>query len=132
LFKVSSVSEKSIVDNEVLELYIWEESEFQTIDKKRGNMNIELHGFDQNVAGRLIDEILMKLIHHFGSDFVVNVVPVTTIDMHNRSAQFFRVYSDQKEHFQTVVGLLREVRVPGAKGARIFVECILLHYRLCL
>lgn len=100
-------------------------------------MNIELHGFDQNVAGRLIDEIWERLIARFNTDvelsqFVVTSVPVITREVRGRTVPFFRIYFDQQDHFQTVLGLLREIGVPRVRGVRIFIECIPLHHRLFL
>jgi hypothetical protein len=97
-------------------------------------MNIEFHGFDlpwgSEKRNDLLHAVWAKMFSVFGveqvCDHVVTIVEEQTQDRHGRFAPFIRVFSDEGSDFRKVVGMLSDLRLPGA-GMRTHVECVLLH-----
>jgi hypothetical protein len=98
-------------------------------------MTIEIHGFWATSCNNTIEEIWSKILERTAqekwSEHIVTFVHAETSGKNGKISPFIRIYSDNKQDFQTGIQLLKEIRLPGA-GVQTFVECILLEQRVKL
>lgn len=97
-------------------------------------MNIELHGFDRDVAARIrdliFDEVVGNVPKKVASDWAFTIVHECVVDSSGSSSPFVRLLSTNQNDFKSgkkvLKNLIARIRVLQLIGF-LDVECILVH-----